>query len=312
MNNHTEYAGLLDHYDAFYMMTRTAAMLGTKNSEPYNRDASALIDFIGKAYGWPQNRIQSALSLILGEMMRVGLTADYLALASTELLDDSAKENMILYEIKGRAIEEANRSEIMGPTSGQRVGFEIRNSMGYGSFHHAYEPRLRFAQIKKSADNGDMMAMIQEALMLILGIGCQNDIVSAQRLLQGLLVWGEKSAAVILGFLWGREGNNEMQAFYKDVFELLNENRFFSEQEEGNDPRDNAEEFCILIAAVQSCIVRGSGRKEVDMLFADLISREDMELDEKLELIRKYKDGSWLNHLIQFKGKQPIGFTSYR
>ena len=304
------YSELLDHLDAFYLMTRAVAMLGTQASEEFNRDASVLIDFIGKVYDWPQERIESALSLILGEMMRIGLMEDYLALSSVDLLDDIEEENMILYEIKGRAIEEVNRSEIMASSTDHRVEHELKSKSGYIAFHHVYEPRLRFAQIKRSAEGGDIIAMWQESLMLILGIGCRSDIAAAQRLLQNMLIWGEKSAAAILCYLWNYEGDSEMCSFYLNVFDLLDQNRFFSFEDEERNFRDNAEEYCILITSVRSVIILGCGRKEVDMLFADLINREDIGFSEKIDLIRSYKDSSWLTKCLCNNRHKLIGFLN--
>lgn len=300
---------MLNQYEPFYLMTRSAAMLGTKSSDAFNRDAAAIIDFIGKAYCLSQETIDDAAKVILGEMMRVGLASDYLALASSEMLDSETRKNMILFEIKGRAIADVNRSEIIGSGFGSRAEHEIRNNMGYCSFHHEYDPRLRFAQVKKIADNGDVTAMLEEAFLLILGIGCQSDMVFAQRLLQNLLVWGEKAAAVILSFLWEREGDSEMHDFYDNVVDTMSSNRLFLDMQNHSETQDLAEQFCILISAVQSVIIRGCGRKEVDMIFADLISRDDVPFEKKLEWIRKYQEGNWLNQWTERKTRQAIGFA---
>ena len=125
---------------------------------------------------------------------------------------------MILFEIKGMAIEETSLAQIICSPIAQRIGTDIKNNMEYDSFHHKYEPRLRFNQIKRFADKGNTVAVLQQALMLILGIGCQKDIVSAQRLLQNLLIWGEKSASIILSFLWNRENNQELKSFYQNIY----------------------------------------------------------------------------------------------
>ena len=299
---------LIESLDAFYLMIRSVATLGTKSSERYNRDGTAIIYFIGKAFGWEQEKIERATNLILGKMMRVGLTADYLALGSANLLEEFNEETLLLFELKGRAIEEVTGAELSAPTFAQNVESEVKNRMGYGSFHHEYEPRIRFFQIKKLSENGNATAMLEHAIMLILGIGCQKDILSAQRLLQNLLIWGEKSTAKILSFLWGRENNNELKAFYEDVFELLDENGFPKEYSR-KDYKKQAKDYVVLVSAVKSLIVRNGG-KEVDTLFADLMNREDLEQGEKIELIRRYKDGFWLNKWIQYKEKPKVGFLN--
>ena len=303
---------LLDNGEAFALMTRSAAMLGSKKSEIFCRDAAVLIDLIGKAYGWPPERIDAATTVILGDMMRVGLVSDYLALGSAEVLDESTRENMVFFEIKGRAIEEVNRSDMIAATTGQRAEYEIKNSMGYAAFHHPYEPRIRFSQIKKAADSGEMTAMLQEALMLICGVGCDGDIVSAQWLLQSLLVWGEKPAALLLSFLWGREDNEPMRRYYKKIYDSVGNNRPVFDGDVPADRRDDADRAVVIMAAIQSVIVKGAGRREVDTLFADLINGENLSFEGKIELIKKYKDGSWLNKLKGNDVKRPIGFVESR
>ena len=308
MNKTDLHNDIINNYDAFYLMTRTAAMLGTKSSKPYNQDASALLNFIGEVYEWPTERTETALSLILGEMMRVGLVSDYLALASGELLDEQVKENMLFYEIKGKAIEEVNRCEMIASTTGQRAEYEIKNNMGYTSFHHVYEPHIRFSQIKKSADGGEVVAMFQEALMLICGIGCESDIVAAQRLLQNLLLWGEKAAALALSFLWKREKNNQMSNYYKSIYKNICNNKSTFSNDNFDGKRKNSDELCIIISAIQSFVVKNSGKREVDVLFADLINCEDYSFEEKIDFIKKYKDGSWINAFRTNDIKKPIGF----
>ena len=301
-------ATLLDNYNAFYLMVKTVAMLGTKNSEEFDRDALLLIYFIGKAYHWDQEKIDYAAEIILGEMMRVGLASDYLALASTNLLDADIKKNMLLYEIKGRAIEEVNRAEIIGGGLEQRIEYEIKNSMGYTSFHHEYEPRFRFAQIDKLSENGEITALFEKALMLILGIGCVSDIVSAQRILQNLLIWDEKSASLILSFLWEREGDKNMQTYYSDIYDRLSRNEYIEDVQKD----DKIEEIYLLISSIQSFIVKNYRAKEVDMLFADLINSDEIDFQKKMDIIRQYKDGNWLNILVNHKPKHTIGFSKQK
>lgn len=304
----TELDVLLDRCDAFCLMTRSAAMLGTRNDPQFDADAAAIIAFLGAAYAWPQTLIETATDCILGPMMRLALTADYLALSSTELLDDELRSNLVLLEIKARAIEEVNRTETVGATSGQRAEHELKSAMGYTAFHHKYEPRLRFAQIRRLAGGGDAAAMLQEAIMRILGVGCRSDVALAQRILQNLLVWGEKSAAILLSYLWGEEGDETLRSYYRSIYDLLDGTRLAPDAEEAAAP-DRAEQYLILIGAVQSLIVRGSGRREVDPLFAALLNRDELTFEEKLELIRGYKDGKWLHRWEHRSPRRPVGFA---
>lgn len=302
--------GFLDHCDTFYLMVRSVALLGSQNSALLDRDAQMLIDFIGRVYGWRPELTNGAMDFILGDLMKVGLAADYLSLASAGMLDETVRENLIFFEIKGKAIEEVNRGEVVIDNVFElNLMQEIRSSMNFTSFHHTYEPRVRFSQIKRKASGGDALYALQMAMMLILGIGCESDIVLAQRLLEGLLVWREKAAAKILSFLWARENDGEAASFYQDVFHWLDSPQpVFVPLPARTENAPRTAEYCTVISAVQSLIKNAGGKREVDFLFAGLMNSEEIPFAEKLDLIRRYKDGAWLSYYSDCYAKPRIGF----
>lgn len=310
MGRNAFYDEFLGHFDAFYLMVRSVAVLGSQNSALLDRDAQLLIDFIGRVYGWRQELVCGAMDFILGDLMKVGLAADYSALASVEMLDESVRENLIFFEVKGKAIEEVNRAEVVIDNAFElNLMQEIRASMNFTAFHHTYEPRVRFSQIKRKACGGDALYALQMAMMLILGIGCESDIVLAQRLLERLLIWREKAAAKILSFLWARENDGEAASFYQNVFEWLDSPQPVLEPlPERPDAPARAAEYCTVISAVQSLIKNAGGKREVDFLFAGLMNSEDIPFVEKLDLIRRYKDGAWLSRYNNRDVKPRIGF----
>lgn len=310
MSKHAFHDEFLDHSDAFCLMVRSVAVLGSQNSSLLDRDAQMLIHFIGQVYGWRRELTSGAADFILGDLMKVGLAADYLALASAEMLDETVRENLIFFEIKGKSIEEVNRAEvIMDHAYELNLTQEIRSSMNFTSFHHTYEPRIRFSQIKRKACGGNALYALQMAMMLILGIGCESDIVLAQRILERLLVWQEKAAAKILSFLWAQENDGEAASFYQDIFEWLDSPLPVLEPlpTRSEDTAQTAE-YCTIISAVQSLIKNAGGKREVDFLFAGLMNSEDIPFAEKLDLIRRYKDGAWLSCYSKRDVKPRIGF----
>lgn len=310
MGRNAFYDEFLDRCDAFYLMVRSVAVLGSQNSALLDRDAQLLIGFIGRVYGWRQELINGAADFILGDLMRVGLAADYLALASAEMLDETVRENLIFFELKGRAIEEVNRAEVVIENAFElNLTQEIRASMNFTSFHHTYEPRVRFSQIKRKACGGGTLYTLQMAMMLILGIGCESNIVLAQRLLECLLVWREEAAAKVLSFLWARENDGEVASFFQDVFECLKSPQPVLEPLPAQSRISaRAAEYCAVISAVQSLVKNAGGKREVDFLFAGLMNSEDIPFAEKLDLIRQYKDGVWLSFYNNRDVKPRIGF----
>lgn len=302
---------LLGHYyEPFYFMVRQTAMLGTRNSELLDRDAQTVIDFLGAVYGLRQELIDAAMDLILGPMMRVGLASDYRALASADLLDDFVKDNLILYQVKGDALEEINRSELLGGIQpNDKAALEIRNSMGFTSFHHEYEPVVRFARLQARADCGEPLSTLQTAIMRILGIGCESNIAYAQRLLERALLWGHKEAAMVLRYLWLQEDNAGMVSFFETVHDA-----YLSTPSELQEPlaegveNAKAAEYCILIAAIRSAVRRNGGSEIIDATFADLINRDDIPYPNKLALVARHRDGTWLRGYAMNRKPIKIGF----
>ena len=299
---------LLEYYDAFCLMTRTSTLLGTQQNEEWRRDTCYLADFIGKAYAVPQELIQAAEGFLLGEMSRLNTPGDYRALSSADTLGMDVEADRILYEIKGRALEEAYYADIPDFPSASGQLRQIRNEMGCSFIAHPYEPRMRYAQIRQAAQYGGTAAIMQLALMQILEIGCESSVSSAQRLLQSLLLWGDASAAKLLAFLWENEGDPDTAAYYSRIYEIMNRRP----EVQAEVPETPENRFCILVAAVRSQIIQRGGRKEPDMLFAELLSRDDLSFSDKLGLIRTYRDGSWLNMLTEKKTHAGTGLLSSR
>lgn len=302
---------LLDHYyEAFYLITRSTAMLGTRNSELFDRDAQTVIDFLGTVYDMRQELIDAVIDLTLGDMMRVSLASDYRALASADMLDERVKDNLILYQVKGDALEEINRSELLGGIQpNDKVALEIRNSMGFTSFHHEYDPIARFARLQARADCGEPLSTLQTAIMRILGIGCESNIAYAQRLLERTLLWGCKEAAMILRYLWLQEGNADMVSFLGSVHQYLTTPSEFHEPLAEGAENAKAAEYCILIAAIRSVVRRNGSSEIIDATFADLINRDDIPFSNKLAMITKYRDGAWLRRYSLLNRKPiKIGF----
>ena len=301
---------LLGHYyEPFYFMVRQTAMLGTRNSELLDRDAQTVIDFSGAVYGLRQELIDAAMDLILGPMMRVGLASDYRALASADMLDEHVKENLILYQVKGDALEEINRSELLGGIQpNDKAALEIRNSMGFTSFHHEYDPAVRYARLQARAECGEPLSTLQTAIMRILGIGCDSSIAYVQRLLERALLWGHKEAAMVLRYLWLQEGSADMVSFFEAVHTFLSAPSELQEPLAEGAENAKAAEYCILIAAIRSAVRRNGGSEIIDTTFADLINRDDIPFSGKLTCISKYRDGTWLRRYAMNRKPVNIGF----
>ena len=96
--------------------------------------------------------------------MRIALIFDYHALASIDMLDKTTAELLVLYELKGRAIEEVYCIEAENYSfSEQQIVKEAKNQMCYNSCHHIYDPRVKYWEMKKGGPwrNAVYIAAIQ-------------------------------------------------------------------------------------------------------------------------------------------------------
>ena len=109
--------------------------------------------------------------------MNIGLITDYQAVASTELLSEYDKDNIELYEIKGRVLEEiaVAETQIYNPSE-MSIANKIKSNMKYEYFHHPYNAKFRFWQLDRLMKNGNIDITRQIAVLYTLGIGCQSDL----------------------------------------------------------------------------------------------------------------------------------------
>lgn len=158
------------------------------------------------------------------------------------------------------------------------------------------------------ADTGEVISTLQTAIMQILGIGCEKNLTCAQKLLKRALLWGEKPAAKILGFLWAEEGNRETEAFYEAVYAHLNGAADISSLLKKSAEGSKAAEYCVLIAAVQLIAIKIGGSHEIDIMFADQMNREEVPFSNKLAWISRYRDGAWMKGYLAVQASKKIGF----
>lgn len=295
------FAEIYKNYDAFYIMTLSAAMVSSENSNAFDQDAGRIIDLLGNVFGLKKDFVTGCKNLILGDMMKVGLVADYHALSGIDELGCDAKKLLGLYEIKGRVIDDVNRSN-------SRIYFysAARNhnnqkwNMKYESFHHEYIPQVRFHELQKQAEYGDINSTRQLALFYILGIGCETDYEAAARNLLRCIYWGDKAALKLLCYTEKLIGNKADEKKYSNLDKILN-------SDESDDKKaELAEEYgCydiyLLITLIKETVAIPLRINEIDIAFVDVINSDDIETEVKLGYILSYKDGVWKNAIIRKK-----------
>lgn len=298
------------NYEAFYLMTLSAALLNSAALGEFDKDAKKVISFIGKAYGLEAEAIQVFSNLILGEMMKVGLVSDYHALSAIEDLNDDERKQLIFYEIKGRALEEANRSNRRGYFhSNSRLNQDLKSGMKYESFHHVYDAFVRFESLKQQAGFGDLNSTRQLAILYALGIGVERNVEKAKLHFERCLMWGDMSSAALLKEVYLEEGNvrraREFQELYRLGKKYLEDGIINLPERE--DVAENIRDLYLCIALIWQYLVVQGKQTEIDIAFLNALSQPELSLKMKLHYISRYKDLTWKNSVCGRAERKRIG-----
>lgn len=287
-----------ENYEAFYLMTCSAAFLNSAAFEGFDSDARKVLSFIGKAYELDDATVSAFSELILGDMMKIGLISDYHALSSIDNLSDSDKNNLLFYEIKGRALEEVNCSNRRGYFhANSRLNQDMKVGMKYESFHHAYDPFMRFEGLKQQAYFGDLNSTRQLAILYALGIGTGKDTEKAKMHFKRCVMWGDVASTILLKEVCSDEGDDKGAKEFEELYRLEKE---YLEDGVINLPEkekaaDAVRECYLCIALIKQYLVVQGKRTEIDIAFLNALLQPDLPLKVRLSYISCYKDYVWKN-----------------
>lgn len=296
MNNITE--AMQKNYEAFYLMTFSTAFLNSAALGNFWNDAEKIISFIGDSYGLDKETVDAFSRLILGDMMKIGLISDYHALGSLENLSKNDIENLIFYEIKGNALEEVNRSNRRSYFySNSRLSQDMKSSMKYESFHHAYDAFARFESIKLQAAYGDVNSSRELGIMYALGIGTKKDCEKAKLHLERCIMWGDIQSTALMKEILKKECDEKSAEKYRALYRLEKE---YLEDGIINLPgtekaEQEIKDVYLCIALIKQYLIVQEKLTEMDIAFLNAIMQPDMPLKVKLNYISRHKESLWKN-----------------
>ena len=276
---------IYDNFDAFHTMCLSTSLMSTYNNKAFDSDAYRIITFIGEAFKLPQETICAFGRCILGDMMNIGLITDYQAVASTELLSEYDKDNIELYEIKGRVLEEiaVAETQIYNPSE-MSIANKIKTNMKYEYFHHPYNAKFRFWQLDHLMKNGNIDITRQIAVLYTLGIGCQSDLQKAEEHFLKCILWGDEISAILIDELYQKKGGTN-SAFYQ----LLSDNL----------PKDTYDirvwEYRQLKRFLNAFIIAPRKDPYINHELADVLISDKLSYQNKVELILNFNEKTWRN-----------------
>lgn len=301
MDNKERISLICDNLDAFHTMCLSATLLCTYNDTVADKHTEQIIDFLGKAFALPIETIKTFEDVILDQMMNIGLITDYQALASFELLTDDDKDNIELYEIKGRIIEEVAIIEAQSyHYADVRLTTPARANMKYEYFHHPYNPKLRFWQLERLALSGNVAVVRLLGIMRAVGIGCNSDFNKAKNAFLKCILWGDKVATKLLDYLF------KMNGILSDEYKQLDRAIFH-----GEIPKENTKAWQLynLSRYIKAFIIAPKKDPLINDELANVLLNEELPYNIKTELIMVFNEKTWEN-ANGYKGEklQKIGF----
>lgn len=295
------------HYDPFYLMTLSTALLNPVCIDDCQNDACKIINFIAQAYDIPSKIRDEFCNLILGDMQKIGLIGDYTALANIEMLDYNDYENLFFYEIKGRAIEAVNASSLAPYPNAKSAIIKAYEKMNYDMFHHIYDSMFRFKQIEKQANYGDVNSTRQIGIMYYLGIGCEQNSNNAILYLKRSMLWGDIASTALINQIYKNEKDNRADD-YKNLFDI--ETNYLPKGitiiPDYECATENVQNLFTLISMINQYLVTQSGIDKINIPFTNVINNRKISFDEKYALILMYENKSWKRYAFVKKDTRKI------
>lgn len=299
-----------ENYEAFYLMTLSAAFLNSAAFGEFDSDAGKVISFIGRSYGLDDATVSAFSELILGDMMKIGLVSDYHALSAIDDLSDSDRDNLIFYEIKGRALEEVNCSNRRGYFHANfRLNQDMKAGMKYESFHHVYDPFVRFESLKQQACFGDLNSTRQLAILYTLGIGTGKDIEKAKMHFKRCVMWGDITSTILLKEVYSGERDDKGSKEFDELYQL--EKKYLEDGVIDLPVQEKAMEAVkdryLCIALIKQYLVVQGKMPEINIAFLNALSQPELSLKVRLNYISRYKDFVWKNSVCGKEERNRIG-----
>ena len=292
---------IYDNFDVFHTMCLSSSLMSTYNCKEFDEDAQKILTFIGKAFKLPQKTTKDFIKCILGDMMNISLISDYHAVSSTEFLSDTDKENVELYEIKGRILEEIANCEAQNYNiSDIRISNQIRATMKYDHFHHPYNSKLRFWQLSRLSKNGNIAITRQIAILYTLGVGCEENFKKAEEYFLKCILWGDKISAIMISELYRlyQKAQDANAEFYKMYF-----------TDEPDFKNNSVIEYWNIAKLLSTYIISPKKDFLINHELAHLLISDKLSYDKKVDLILNFNEKSWKNiYFLTKKNKNFIGF----
>jgi len=289
LNENTK--NIFDNYEAFYNALVSCTALSNDSSDGYRRDAKKIVDLICKAYALNKKTRDLFASVIFDTLEQITTLRDCNTVKQMENLSDGTDEDVLLY-MKCNVIEALHFIS----TDMNYGPYPDRECFNYQSIK-PYHPNMRYFKINRVASYGIVVATRQTAIMQILGIGCEQDLETAERRLISCAFWGDTFSLHLLAELKNMQNDAKEADRFKKLAEICDKYLYTGCtvlpkgvcDEYGN----RISEDYALISTILQDVVYAFNLVRIDFSFIEAINSPELDYYQRMKFINDYKASEW-------------------
>ena len=188
------------------------------------------------------------------------------------------------------------------------VSSNVRATMKYDCFHHVYEPKMRFYDIKRKAEKGSVLFTRQAGILYALGLGCEKNPEISERLFKRCILWGDRVSALYLNWLHlslysPKYEDGLFEKIYRITDGVLN-----SFEDNVSKNKGKEWEYYGLIRSVEQNVILKRKETSINICLADTLSSDFLSFQEKEKIILSTEK---LEQRKEVFSKNPIGFCRW-
>ena len=283
------YESLLKNHQALSNMLIATTLLANVSSETYDKDATKVAEFIGKAFHYSKQDIDLAVKLITDDLMTISTKDDVSAFVNAHDYNSKLQEIDPLLSMKCDAIN------IVG-SLGSKSSFHINTAWFDYSHYKPYYPEMRFAQLNAVAAIGNPIANKVVGILCFLGIGCKKNVESAILRMKQCALWGDTACIFMLREMCEQSGDTEELKLFKELETLVDyikEGRTILPEKVAEKLLPETKNYFAYISSIKQDVVLNEQRNFIDYSFTEVILLPSLDYYKKMYFINNYKGQSW-------------------
>lgn len=292
---------VLNNFDAFYTMLVSTLVMSNENSAVFANDANKIIDFIGRAYDFDEEKLEKCKQLI-DDMSELSLKCEALAFYGRQKSQSQMNDSDFFLSIKCEALCEMDRL-----VQNKNI---LPEWFDY-SHYQSYAPQKRFYIMQTVGSTGEMITARQTAILLALGIGHKVDFEEAEYRLLQCTYWGDIPSAHLLKEVYRLQNKTKEYDGACEIVDLLE--RYLTSGRINLNSQIKARysveavETYSCISAIKNEVINSMQIQNIDYSFVEVLMNDDLPFERKMNFINFYSNFEWkMNRFDAVRAK--VGF----